>query len=337
MDSVEETLGEQFKNLTVAPLYGLINKLKLDEKFKVFESVNTPYLMKITKNSEEDVPMPEEKKEIDFSKPLDKSINVYVTGMATNYEDAKTELLKHNIKDGSKDINLKNMKVGETRKYLLFHNDTRGFIGDVIECGFDKFGVKGNNHIYGKAAQQLGEMLFRNKGNFPTTTLFSQGNIQYYAALNYLEDKYGEGVLEDIIGTTLRTGELEYSDIHDKDKGYNFGISGSASFSKNDKMNGVANIVDGNAGNVIRDKHLEELFNIDKIRAQEEGRIFYINKQKLNPFTAHSFIYAGQETTTPSYRKWQKIRNGYDDILRLFNSDTYKDFFNNKKRRKKWK
>ena len=44
MDSVEEILGEQFKNLTVAPMYGLINKLKLDEKFKVFESVNTPYL-----------------------------------------------------------------------------------------------------------------------------------------------------------------------------------------------------------------------------------------------------------------------------------------------------
>ena len=35
--------------------------------------------------------------------------------------------------------------------------------------------------------------------------------------------------------TTLRTGELEYSDIHDKDKGYNFGINGSVSFSKNDK------------------------------------------------------------------------------------------------------
>jgi len=73
-------------------------------------------------------------------------------------------------------------------------------------------------------------------------------------------------------------------------------------------MDGVANIVGGNAGNVIRDKHLEELFNIDK--------------------------YAGQETTTPSYRKWQKIRNGYDGILRLFNSDTYKDFFNNKKEEK---
>ena len=100
-------------------------------------------------------------------------------------------------------------------------------------------------------------------------------------------------------------------------------------------MDGVANIVGGNAGNVIRDKHLEELFNIDKVRAQEEGKTFYINKQKLNPFTAHSFIYAGQETTTPSYRKWQKIRNGYDGILRLFNSDTYKDFFNNKKEEKK--
>ena len=35
--------------------------------------------------------------------------------------------------------------------------------------------------------------------------------------------------------TTLRTAKLEYSDIHDKDKGYNFGINGSASFSKNDK------------------------------------------------------------------------------------------------------
>ena len=137
--------------------------------------------------------------------------------------------------------------------------------------------------------------------------------------------------------TTLRTAKLEYSDIHDKDKGYNFGINGNVSFSKNDKMDGVANIVGGNAGNVIRDNHLEEFFNIDKIRAQEEGKTFYINKQKLNPFTAHSFIYAEQEITTPSYRKWQKIRNGYDDILRLFNSDTYKDFFNNKKEEKKWK
>ena len=99
-----------------------------------------------------------------------------------------------------------------------------------------------------------------------------------------------------------------------------FSINGNVSFSKNDKMDGVANVVGGNAGNVIRDKHLEELFNIDKIRAQEEGRILYINKQKLNPFTAHSFIYAEQETTTSSYRKWQKIRNGYNDILRLFNN-----------------
>ena len=227
------------------------------------------------------------------------------------------------------------MKVGETRKYLLFHNDTRGFIGDVIECGFDKFGVKGNNHIYSKAAQQLGEMLFRNKGNFPTTTLFSQGNIQYYAALNYLEDKYGEGVLEDIIGTKKYNS---YGSPLKREDFINFLQSKKIKAtvnSKNDKMDGVANVVGGNAGNVIRDKHLEELFNIDKIRAQEEGRIFYINKQKLNPFTAHSFIFAEQETTTPSYRKWQKIRNGYDDILRLFNSDTYKDFFNNKKEEKK--
>ncbi|MEJ6457460.1 hemagglutinin repeat-containing protein [Fusobacterium nucleatum] len=333
MDSVEETLGEQFKNLTVAPMYGLINKLKLDEKYKVFESVNTPYLMKVTKNSEDDVPTPVEER-IDFSKPLDKSIDAYVTGMATNYEYAKTELLKHNIKKFYNDNNLEGMKVGETRKYLLFHNETRGFIGDVIECGFDKFGVKGNNHIYSKAAQQLGEMLFRNKGNFPTVTLFSQGNIQYYAALNYLEDKYGEGVLEDIIGTKKYNS---YGSPLKRDDFINFlqsrRIKATVN-SKNDKMDGVANIVGGNAGNVIRDRQLEEIFDIDKIRAQQEGRIFYINKAKWNPFTAHSFITAGQETTTPSYRKWQKIRNAYDDILRLFNIDTYKDFFNKKKEKK---
>jgi len=333
MDSVEETLGEQFKNLTVAPLYGLINKYNWDKKFKILESENNPHLIRIKKESENIIPKIEEK-DIDFSKPIDRPIDVYVNGMYNDFKDAKGNLIQHIFKRNSTDIYLNNMKIGE-KEYLLFHNDTRGFIGDVIECGFDKFGVKGNNHIYSKAAQQLGEMLFRNKGNFPTTTLFSQGNIQYYAALNYLEDKYGEGVLEDIIGTKKYNS---YGSPLKREDFINFLQSKKIKAtvnSKNDKMDGVANVVGGNAGNVIRDKHLEELFNIDKIRAQEEGRIFYINKQKLNPFTAHSFIFAEQETTTPSYRKWQKIRNGYDDILRLFNSDTYKDFFNNKKEEKK--
>ncbi|MED5606009.1 hemagglutinin repeat-containing protein [Fusobacterium pseudoperiodonticum] len=333
MDSVEETLGEQFKNLTVAPLYGLINKYNWDKKFKILESENNPHLIRIKKESENIIPKIEEK-DIDFSKPIDRPIDVYVNGMYNDFKDAKGNLIQHIFKRNSTDIYLNNMKIGE-KEYLLFHNDTRGFIGDVIECGFDKFGVKGNNHIYSKAAQQLGEMLFRNKGNFPTTTLFSQGNIQYYAALNYLEDKYGEGVLEDIIGTKKYNS---YGSPLKREDFINFLQSKKIKAtvnSKNDKMDGVANVVGGNAGNVIRDKHLEELFNIDKIRAQEEGRIFYINKQKLNPFTAHSFIFAEQETTTPSYRKWQKIRNGYDDILRLFNSDTYKDFFNNKKEEKR--
>jgi len=127
-------------------------------------------------------------------------------------------------------------------------------------------------------------------------TYLSQNPIQFNNSdkLSQITVEGKTNLIGSVIGggnTTLIRGELEYSDIHDKDKGYNFGISGSASFSKTDKMDGVANVVGGNAGNVIRDKHLEELFNIDKIRAQEEERIFYINKQKLNPFTAHSFIY----------------------------------------------
>ena len=332
MDSVEETLGEQFKNVTIAPLYGLINKYNWDKKFKILESENNPHLITIKKESENTIPKIEEK-DIDFSKPIDRPIDAYVNGMYNDFKDAKGNLIQHILKRNSTDIYLNNMKIGE-KEYLLFHNESKGFIGDVIECGFDKFGVKGNNRIYSKAAQQLGEMLFRNKGNFPTTTMFSQGNIQYYAALNYLEDKYGEGILENIIGTNHYNS---YASPLKRNDFINFLQSKRIKAtvdSKNDKMDGVANVVGGNAGNVIRDRQLEEIFNIDKIRAQEEEKIFYINKQKLNPFTAHSFIYAGQETTTPSYRKWQKIRNGYDDILKLFNLDTYKDFFNNKKEKK---
>ncbi len=140
-----------------------------------------------------------------------------------------------------------------------------------------------------------------------------------------MEDKYGEGVLEDIIGTK------EYNSYGSPLKRNDF-ISFLQSRrvkatvnSKNDKMDGVANVIGGNAGNVIRDSELEKIFE-----AGRKNKLLYVNKAKLNPFTAHSYITAGQETTTPSYRKWQKVRNGYDYILRIFNGDTYKNFFNRK-------
>ena len=57
----------------------------------------------------------------------------------------------------------------------------------------------------------------------------NSANITVEGKTNLIGSVIGGG------NTTLRTGELEYSDIHDKDKGYNFGINGSASFSKNDK------------------------------------------------------------------------------------------------------
>ena len=57
----------------------------------------------------------------------------------------------------------------------------------------------------------------------------NSANITVEGETNLIGSVIGGG------NTTLRTGELEYSDIHDKDKGYNFGINGSASFSKNDK------------------------------------------------------------------------------------------------------
>jgi len=57
----------------------------------------------------------------------------------------------------------------------------------------------------------------------------NSANITVEGKTNLIGSVIGGG------NTTLRTGELEYSDIHDKDKGYNFGISGNVSFSKNDK------------------------------------------------------------------------------------------------------
>ena len=57
----------------------------------------------------------------------------------------------------------------------------------------------------------------------------NSANITVEGKTNLIGSVIGGG------NTTLRTGELEYSDIHDKDKGYNFGINGNASFSKNDK------------------------------------------------------------------------------------------------------
>ena len=57
----------------------------------------------------------------------------------------------------------------------------------------------------------------------------NRANITVEGKTNLIGSVIGGG------NTTLRTGELEYSDIYDKDKGYNFGINGSASFSKNDK------------------------------------------------------------------------------------------------------
>ncbi len=57
----------------------------------------------------------------------------------------------------------------------------------------------------------------------------NSANITVEGKTNLIGSVIGGG------NTILRTGELEYSDIYDKDKGYNFGINGSASFSKNDK------------------------------------------------------------------------------------------------------
>ena len=57
----------------------------------------------------------------------------------------------------------------------------------------------------------------------------NSANITVEGKTNLIGSVIGGG------NTTLRTGELEYSDIHDKDKGYNFGINGNVSFSKNDK------------------------------------------------------------------------------------------------------
>ena len=158
-------------------------------------------------------------------------------------------------KDTSESVIYKNSKIiGENIKIKgedfsikggnIIGNDVNINVANLhLESLQDKLKSKhqGYNVSIGKTSLGMGKEysagLGMEYGNYDKSWVNEQSSIIGKNSANItVEGK--TNLIGSVIGggnTTLRTGELEYSDIHDKDKGYNFGINGSASFSKNDK------------------------------------------------------------------------------------------------------
>ena len=300
--SIQDTLGEHVKEVLVVPLNTINEKFKLDEKYSFFESKNTQY--KIIRERTDTgkliryLPIKLSKDTI-----LEKGSKAHTNGMQTDLETAVREVEKHNIMKDYKDFDLKNIKPGEKIEYILFQNETRGLIGDAYESAVDKFGVKGSNKVYSKAAIEQGEFIWKNRDRIDEMTLFSQGNIQYYAAFHYIEEKYGVGALEKIktshynsFGSPLNRVEFEG---FLKEKGINATIT-----SKNDVNDYVSNFVGNNPGNVIRD---EEYFN-------NKGRSW---------IAYHSQYTFGQKIKKEDHRLHQKLFNITDKTFDIFKLKTY--------------
>ena len=139
--------------------------------------------------------------------------------------------------------------------------------------------------------------------------MFSQGNIQYYAALHYIEKKYGVGALEKIktshynsYGSPLNRVEFEG---FLKSRGINANI-----ISKNDKNDLVANFVGNNPHNIERQDGYKEYIQ-DKY-----GR-------DIQWTDWHSQYNLGQKNAKLEYGNHQKIFNTIDKGINIFKIKNY--------------
>ena len=117
--------------------------------------------------------------------------------------EGKTNLIGSVIGGGNTtlrtgELEYSELKNGEKKEFILFQNETHGNWSDLVESAYDKFGIKGRRKIYSNAAKEVGETIYLNRDRIDDFTMFSQGNIQWRAGLEYIEEKYGEGVLKEI-------------------------------------------------------------------------------------------------------------------------------------------
>ena len=315
LGSVQDILGEYFKNTVIEPIEGLNQKLKLYEKYDFFKS-NTPrYKYVVEKDLDGNIIRHKAIKLADDA-IFEKGSTAHINGMNTDLNYALREVERQHLMKSLDDSKLSKLENGEKREFIVFQNETHGNWSDLVECAYDKFGIKGRRKIYSNAAKEVGETIYLNRDRIDDFTMFSQGNIQWRAGLEYMEEKYGEGVLKEIttkryhsIGSPYNAKDL-ITFLRNKEMIKNPDYTNVEI--KNDNLDIVANAVGFNGMSIVsRDEELQD--KIDK-------------KIKYGIWDPHSAYTAGTKPTSKiKYRGWQLPLIGIDKILRLFNPKEYFD------------
>ncbi|MCI7223128.1 hypothetical protein, partial [Fusobacterium sp.] len=189
LSSLQDIFGEQLKEAVIVPMDTLNKKLKLDEKNDFFVSDIAVYKLVVEKDLEGNIK--ENYIQVPNDTIFEKGSVAHTNGMNTDEEIAKDETIKLHLKKDINDNKLHYLENGEKKEFYVLQNRTHGNNSDLYESAIDKFGIKGDKKVYSEAAKELGEIIWRNRENIEEKSLFSQGNIQYYAALHYIEEKYG--------------------------------------------------------------------------------------------------------------------------------------------------
>ncbi|WP_338987273.1 hemagglutinin repeat-containing protein [Fusobacterium animalis] len=319
LGSVQDILGEYFKNTVIEPIEGLNQKLKLYEKFDFFKS-NTPRYKYVVEKDLDGNIIRHDPERLADNAIFDKGSIAHINGMNTDSYAAFREVERQHLMSNLKDYRLSKLKNGEKREFIVFQNETHGNWSDLVESAYDKFGIKGRRKIYSNAAKEVGETIYLNRDRIDDFTMFSQGNIQWRAGLEYMEEKYGEGVLKEIttkryhsIGSPYNAKDLIMF-LRNKEMIKNPDYTNVEI--KNDNLDIVANVVGFNGMSIVsRDQDM-----IDKIKLKKEKGI------KYNRWDPHSSYTAGIEVTAKiEYSLWQLPLIGIDKILRLFNPKEYFD------------
>ena len=319
LGSVQDILGEYFKNTVIEPIEGLNQKLKLYEKFDFFKS-NTPrYKYVVEKDLNGNITRYDPVRLADDA-IFDKGSVAHINGMNTDLNYALDEVERQHLMSNLKDYRLSKLENGKKREFIIFQNETHGNWSDLVESAYDKFGIKGRRKIYSNAAKEVGETIYLNRDRIDDFTMFSQGNIQWRAGLEYMEEKYGEGVLKEIttkryhsLGSPYNAKDL-ITFLRNKEMIKNPDYTNVEI--KNDTLDIVANVVGFNGMSIVsRDQDM-----IDKIKLKKEKGI------KYNRWDPHSSYTAGIGVTAKiEYSLWQLPLIGIDKILRLFNPKEYFD------------
>ena len=315
LGSVQDILGEYLKNIVIEPIEELNQKLKLYEKYDFFKS-NTPRYKYVVEKDLDGNIIRHDPERLADNAIFDKGSVAHINGMNTDSAAAFREVEKHHLMGNLKDYKLSKLEKGEKREFIVFQNETHGNWSDLVESAYDKFGIKGKRKIYSNAAKEVGETIYLNRDRIDDFTMFSQGNIQWRAGLEYIEEKYGEGILKEItikkyhsLGSPYNAKDLIMF-LRNKEMIKNPDYTNIEI--KNDNLDLVTNVAGFNGTSIVsRDEKLQDKIN---------------NNIKYDIWEPHSSYTAGTRPTSKiKYRAWQLPLIGIDKILRLFNPKEYFD------------